>query len=231
MGDAGLAKCSTPSTGPGHPDVLAHVVLDEREARAGRRGARCWRWSPVTQVVDADHLVAPVEQALAEVRAEEPGAAGDDDPAHAAQARPMPSYSKPAPRERVAVEEVAGVDDPPAGHGLGHLVEVEPPELVPLGEHHQHLGAVAGGVRVGDDLDALELRVGVARLDRRVVGLDRRRRASRRRRMISSDGRLAQVVGAGLEREAPARRRVTPSSVAAGHGARPSRPPGRTAPR
>ena len=42
------------------------------------------------EVVDADDLVAAVEQRLAEVRAEEAGAAGDDDAGHA-QTRPMPA--------------------------------------------------------------------------------------------------------------------------------------------
>ena len=36
------------------------------------------------EVVDGDHLVAPVEQRSAEVRAEEPGPAGDDHPGHGA---------------------------------------------------------------------------------------------------------------------------------------------------
>ena len=37
--------------------------------------------APGDEVVDGDDLVAPVEEPLAEVRAEEAGAAGDDDPA------------------------------------------------------------------------------------------------------------------------------------------------------
>src|SRR3954452_15172999 len=69
--------------------------------------------------------------------------------------------------EPVAVEQVAGVDDARRAHRAGHLVEVEPAELVPLGEDDQHLGALARGVRVGGDGDAG--RVGV---DGRVVGGD-----------------------------------------------------------
>src|SRR3546814_9261133 len=45
------------------------------------------------EVVDGNHLVAAIEQRLAEVRAEEAGPAGDDDASH--QLRPMPRYSKP----------------------------------------------------------------------------------------------------------------------------------------
>ncbi len=68
-------------------------MLDEREAGASEEvldvGDR-----PRHQVVDGDDLVASVEQPLAQVRAEEAGAAGDDD-ATAALAghrhqRPMP---------------------------------------------------------------------------------------------------------------------------------------------
>ena len=39
------------------------------------------------EVVEADHRVAAGEQVVAQVRAEEPGAAGDHDPAHR---RPIP---------------------------------------------------------------------------------------------------------------------------------------------
>ena len=50
--------------------------------------------APVTEVVDGDDLVAAVEQPLAQVRAEEAGATGDDDATAAVAGRghqrPMP---------------------------------------------------------------------------------------------------------------------------------------------
>ena len=57
---------------------LAEEVLDV----GGRAG---------DEVVDADDLVAPGEQGVGEVRAEEAGPAGDDDAGHQAQTRPMPA--------------------------------------------------------------------------------------------------------------------------------------------
>jgi hypothetical protein len=50
----------------GHPDVLADVVLDERESAPPEQPldvAHCAR----DQVVEGDHLVAPLEQRSAEV--------------------------------------------------------------------------------------------------------------------------------------------------------------------
>ena len=52
-----------------------------------------------------------------------------------------------------AVEQVAGVDDARLGHEPDHLVEVEPLELVPLGEHGEHRRTLAGGVGVGHHLE------------------------------------------------------------------------------
>ena len=49
------------------------------------------------EVVDRDDLVAPFEQRLAQVRADEPGATSHDDPTHR---RPTPVYSYP--RRRIA---------------------------------------------------------------------------------------------------------------------------------
>ena len=74
----------------GHPHVLADVVFDEREPALAEQlldvgdGAR-------HEVVDGDDLVATRQQGAAEVRTEEPGAAGDDDAGHQTVTyRPMP---------------------------------------------------------------------------------------------------------------------------------------------
>src|SRR4051794_38789213 len=66
--------------------------------------------------------------------------------------------------QRLTVEEVAAVDDTRRGQCVGHLVEIEPLELVPLREHEQHLGTETGGVGISSDLDALEVD-GAAGLD------------------------------------------------------------------
>ena len=66
------------------PDVLAHVVLDEREAALAEQLLDVGD-GPGDQVVDGDHLVAPRQQRPAQVGAEEPGAAGDDDARHQSQ--------------------------------------------------------------------------------------------------------------------------------------------------
>ena len=85
-GLAGLARCSTPSTGPltgsllddvGDDELEVGAVAQVRDVLADARG----------EVVDRDDLVAAFEQRLAEVRSDEARAARDDDPAHR---RPMP---------------------------------------------------------------------------------------------------------------------------------------------
>ena len=142
--------------------------------------------SPVHEVVEADDLVATVEQGVAEVGAEEAGAAGDDDSRPSGQ-RPMPSYSKPCWRRRVRSSRLRVSTMRAGRHLRRHLVEVEPLELVPLGEHDEHLGARARGVRVARPTrDAGDVRV-----DGRVVGGDIGA-AAWRRWMISMRGRLAR---------------------------------------
>ena len=94
--------------GPGHPDEAADVVLDEREARSPEEvldvGGRAR-----DEVVDAHDLVAAVEQRVGEVRAEEPGTAGDDDAGHSDP--PDAAVGEAAAAQRLPVEQVAGVDD------------------------------------------------------------------------------------------------------------------------
>src|SRR5207302_562411 len=97
------------------------------------------------------------------------------------------------------IEEVAGVDQTAGDHQPADLLEVQPPELVPFGEHDEHARPLAGRVGVGRHLDAVD---GAA--DRRVVGPQAR--ASLLQAVQHLDGwRAPQVVGAGLEREAPRR--------------------------
>ena len=66
---------------------------------------------PVTRLSTHDDLVAAGQQRVAEVRAEEAGAAGDDDPRH--RSAPADAVRRRSPRrtQRRAVEQVAGVDD------------------------------------------------------------------------------------------------------------------------
>ena len=58
------------------PDRLDHVVVDERERVVAL--VRDVLERPRLEVVDADDAVPLLEQVIAEVRPEEPGAAGDD---------------------------------------------------------------------------------------------------------------------------------------------------------
>ena len=116
------------------------------------------------------------------------------------QLRPMPSVLEAAAHQRGPVEEVARVDDVPAGHQVGDLVDVEPAELVPLGEHGEHLGALHRGVR--DRRRPRCPRAGPGRTGRsRAPSAPWATRCGDHRQR----GRLAQVVGAGLEGEAPHR--------------------------
>ena len=63
-----------------HIDVVRDVVLDEHEVPAGEmgdvRGVAC------QQVVDTNDRMSAVEQGLREVRPDEAGGAGDNDPGH-----------------------------------------------------------------------------------------------------------------------------------------------------
>ena len=58
-------------------DVVGDVVLDEREVAVGE--VRDVGRVAGQQVVDADDLVAAIEQRFGEMRADEAGRAGDDD--------------------------------------------------------------------------------------------------------------------------------------------------------
>src|SRR5205807_8435245 len=60
------------------------------------------------------------------------------------------------PADGRRVEQVAGVDQSPFGHEATDLLEVEPAELVPLGEHDEHRCALARGVGIGCHLEAVD---------------------------------------------------------------------------
>ena len=60
----------------------------------------------------------------------------------------MPWYSNPARCARLRSSRFR-VSTSEFGHLFGDLVEVDPLELVPLGEHHQQFGALARGIDGG----------------------------------------------------------------------------------
>jgi hypothetical protein len=64
-----------------HEPGVANVTLEEGEGCVPPGVAEVVQ-RPGGQVVDDRHLVAPGQQRVAERRADEPGAAGDEDPAH-----------------------------------------------------------------------------------------------------------------------------------------------------
>ena len=87
LGDAGLARFITASTGPSTPDPVDHVLAGERETGPAVQVGQI-ALAAGDEVVDGHHFVASIQQGPAEVGAEEPGAPGNHDPAHN---RPMPS--------------------------------------------------------------------------------------------------------------------------------------------
>ena len=100
----------------------------------------------------------------------------------------------------VGVEQVAGVDDSFGVHRVGDLVDFDPAELVPFGEHDDGVGTFAGGVRVAADVGGRKL--ADRGVDRRVVGTNRCPFLDES--LSNSDRRgVTQVIGAGFEGEAP----------------------------
>ena len=143
------------------------------------------------EVVDAHDLVAPVEQRVGEVRAEEAGTAGDDDAGHS------------DPPDAGCRRSRGGAATPGRG-GCGRRRRAWRRALAPtLSKSSQRNsshsvstsergGALARRVRIGDDLDALE-QVGLPAVDLAVGRSTGRRRgscapAARSRSMISSAG-------------------------------------------
>src|SRR5690349_4041280 len=62
-----------------------------------------------------------------------------------------------APAQRFTVEQVASVDYRALTHRLADLVEVEPLELVPLGQHDEGGRPVARRIRIAGQHDAFEI--------------------------------------------------------------------------
>ena len=135
--------------------------------------------------------------------------------------RPMPVVGEAAPAHGRRVEEVAG-SRRSAGpvSSAAHLVEVEPAELVPLGEHGHHLGARRRPRRGRAD----GRRPRAARRRRPAGGRPWGRRPGPRRPASTQPAdhlerrRVAQVVGPRLEGQAPharrSPRRASPSAAA-----------------
>ena len=156
----------------GHPHVLADVVLDEREPAVAEQLLDVGHGTG-DEVVDGDDTITAIEQRPAEVRAEEAGAAGDDDARHGQ--RPMPWYSKPARRHSLRSSRLRASTTARPGIASRHLGRVEPAVVVPLGEHDEHVGALDGGVRVVTRLD-VGRQPGLGTGDRRVVATHDRHR-------------------------------------------------------
>ena len=98
MGLAGLARWKTKSTGSVDVDVLGDVDVAELEPVVAEvldvlERAR-------VEVVEADDPVALAQQVLAQVRAEEPGAAGHDRCGHVAPPQYAPRVRSTAPSVR-----------------------------------------------------------------------------------------------------------------------------------
>ena len=87
-------------------------MLDELEARVADE-VRDVVGMAGEEVVHPDHRVALGQEAVAQVRAEEAGRAGDEDPHQTF--RPMRVVVEAERREARRLEEVAAVDE----HGLG----------------------------------------------------------------------------------------------------------------
>src|SRR5829696_197075 len=65
---------------------------------------------------------------------------------------------EPAAADGGGLEQVPGVDDDRRAHEPCDGGELQPPELVPLGEHYQNVGPLARVVGVAADVDPLEHR-------------------------------------------------------------------------
>ena len=80
-----------------HHQLVEHRPLDEAEVGV-RAHAVDVRQSPGGEVVERDHVVAPPEQALDEMRADEAGAAGHQIPGHGRRDYRLSCFEQAAPR-------------------------------------------------------------------------------------------------------------------------------------
>src|SRR5262245_22074432 len=168
--------------------VMRLSIATTSSPRSSNASQRCEPRKPAPPVTTALAMVS----AGYEPRPRSPGVASTGSAADA-------DVGEPPPLERRPVEEVTGVDDPRRLHEARDLVEVEPAEVVPLGEDRQNPGSVAHRVGIVSRHHAAHraLDGGVVRLD--LGPLVRQERHDPQRR------RLPGVVGAGLEGEAPHR--------------------------
>src|SRR5262245_7371081 len=160
-GDAGLAKCITTSTSPGtHTNWLTSCSTKVKPGWPNR--CSMLSTEPVSRLSmaitesprasSASHRCEPRKPAppVTTTRAISPSFPVEPSRPSTADA----DVAEAPPLQRRLVEQVARVDHPGRSHEPGHLVVVEPAELVPLGQDHQHVGAVAHRVRVAHRHDA-----------------------------------------------------------------------------
>ena len=209
---------------PSSSDLLADVGHDEAEALVPEQVGHVLPRAG-GEVVEADDGVAPLDQAVAQVRAQEAGAAGHHDPAHW---RPIPVYWKPMRRTAAGSSRLRASTMLGSAMAAEHAGEVEPAELVPLGEHDQDPGPGRRLVGVGPQLQAVQVvgRVGLG-VDGGVEGLHGGAQLGEAVGDLQAR-RVAPVVGVGLEGEAPDGDR-RPVDASRRRPPRPWRPPGTAA--
>ena len=210
-GLAGLAKCNTPSTRPS----TGNLVARRRRRRSSKPGcsARCATFSQPArrEVVDRDDLVAAREQRVAEMRSDEArdppvttirpsiGARRRGRRSRAGASRPGRAGCgrRRSPRRASASRTRSKSSQRNSSHSVSSATTSAPAGgVVRVGAQRRARGSgrAAGSPAAGS----------YAAHDRAL--LEQRARDDERRR-------VAQIVGVGLEREAPERRRSTPASV------------------
>src|SRR5687767_1363154 len=186
-GEAGLAKCRTASTGPGTWRKLLTSECTNVNCGCPERPARLSRL-PVTRLSTATtvsprsssfrHRCEPRKPAppvrTTRLIDRPPGRLMTSWTGLPGRSSTYAYVGEAPPAQGGGVEEVAGVDHAGLFHGGGDLGEVQPAELVPLGQHDQHCRSLADAVRVAGHLDAVQPGVRRPRGDRhrRVVGPD-----------------------------------------------------------
>ena len=156
-----------------------------KPGRSSEVARRC-RAGPVERLSTATTSSPRSSKRSAEVRPDEPGAAGDDDAAHR---RPTPVVGEPAPAHRRRVEQVAGVDDARAAR----IASRTRSKSSQRNSSHSvssatHVGARRRVVRVGARRRARASSAGALLARGRVVRRARSRPASSSRRAITSAG-------------------------------------------
>ena len=191
-------------------------------SRDVRRGEATLSARPVDRSSTQTTSSPRATRAVAEMRAEEPRPPVTTTRRYAPRTAPRPDRAHRRPDAHVGeaqpahggrVEQVAGVDHGRLGQQVADLGEVEPAELVPLGEHDD-----AGGARRTPRRRRRQISTARSGSSRERTRDDRWGRRPGPWRPVGHQpahdlhGRgVAQVVGAGLEGEAPARRPPAPA--------------------